>query len=189
MQSAYEEQLAAARLQLDQAATRQTLDQDGVKGEIEKLVLRTTMLEMRAAAVDQLAERGSHENPREAASAEDTALPLAAPKKPEPEDWDLRLGDTASARRAARAETAAAKGTDADFSPEARLVSLALSLDRVEREQARPPCGRGAAGERRGEPVCSAFSTSPASPPIASSRGTARLKHVAGGRGTFHPRR
>jgi murein DD-endopeptidase MepM/ murein hydrolase activator NlpD len=131
MQSAYEDQLAAARLQLDQSATRQALDRDGVKGEIEKLVLRATTLELRAAAVDALAERVSHESAREIASAQIKLTP-DPPAKPEPEEWDLRLGDTAAA---ARAESASTKAADADLAPEAQLASLTLSFDRVEREQ------------------------------------------------------
>ena len=62
-------------------------------------------------------------------------MPLAGAAKPEPEDWDLRLGDAAPAPPAARAESAPAKGAEAGLSQEARLPSLALSLDRVEREQ------------------------------------------------------
>ncbi|MGA9600791.1 MAG: hypothetical protein WBS22_11175, partial [Methylocystis sp.] len=57
MQSSYEDQLAAARLRLDQALTRQMVDQDSIEGKIEKLILRETMLEMRAAALAELAER------------------------------------------------------------------------------------------------------------------------------------
>ncbi len=134
MQSAYEDQLAAARLQLDQAAAGQTLDQDDVKGQIEKLVLRATMLEMRAAAVAEIVERVPHESARDVASTEVKASP-GAPAKPETEEWDLRLGDAAPAPGATRAESAPTKAADADLAPEARLVPLALSLDRIEREQ------------------------------------------------------
>ena len=186
MQSAYEEQLAAARLQLDQAATRQTLDRDGVKGEIEKLVLRAAMLEMRAAAVDKLAERVSRESPREVASAEDTALPPAAPAKPEPEDWDLRLGDATPETRT-RAD-APAKAADADLPPEARLASLALSFDRVEREQTLRLAAVGAARDRRREPVeARVRHRRPFRRP--HSRARPRDQGGAGGRRTLHPRR
>ena len=134
MQYAYENQLAAARLQLDQAATRRILDQDDVKGQIEKLVLRATMLETRAAAVAELVERVSRESTRDVASAEIKAPTI--PPEPEPEEWDLRLGDAAPTRRVTRAESAPARAADAGLPAEARLVPLALSLDRVEREQA-----------------------------------------------------
>ena len=134
MQYAYEDQLATARLQLDQAATRRMLDQDGVKGQIEKLALRETMLETRAAAVAELVERVSRESTRDVASAEIKAPTI--PPKPEPEEWDLRLGDAAPARRVTRAESAPARAADDGLPAEARLVPLALSLDRVEREQA-----------------------------------------------------
>ena len=50
MQRAYEDQLAVVRLRLDQALTRQMLDQDSVEDRMQKLVLRETMLETRAAA-------------------------------------------------------------------------------------------------------------------------------------------
>jgi len=127
MQYAYEDQLATARLQLDQAATRRMLDQDGVKGQIEKLALRETMLETRAAAVAELVERVSRESTRDVASAEIKAPTI--PPKPEPEEWDLRLGDAAPARRATLAESAPASAAARRLK---RVFDMAgLSADRI----------------------------------------------------------
>ena len=153
MQSAYEDQLAAARLRLDQALTRQMLDQDSVEGKIEKLILRETMLEMRAAAVAELAERIAPEGVGMGSGAQVKAPHAAppalapAPQKPQPEDWDLRLGGVAEtrARGADRAallpaapdqpSVALASAADPGLPMEARLDSLAASLDETERDQ------------------------------------------------------
>jgi len=45
MQYAYEDRLAAARLRLDQVASRQFIDSDGVEGKVRSLVIRQAMLE------------------------------------------------------------------------------------------------------------------------------------------------
>ena len=143
MQSDYEDRLAAARRQLDQAATRQTLDQDSVEGQIETLVLRETRLERRAAAVAALVERFSREGVREDLNAEGQPTPRA-PAKPQPEDFDLRLGGDAGseapaqgAKRADHAALSPANAADSGQPAAARLATLALALDKVEREQAR----------------------------------------------------
>jgi murein DD-endopeptidase MepM/ murein hydrolase activator NlpD len=57
MQYAYEDRIAALRLRLDQLASRQFIDQDGVEGKVQRLVLRQAQLETRAAVVAQLFER------------------------------------------------------------------------------------------------------------------------------------
>ena len=152
MQRAYEDQLAAARLRLDQALTRQMLDQDSVEDRMQKLVLRETMLETRAAAVAELAERLAREGTREGLGAQVKASPSAppAPAKPQPEEWDLRLGeeaaggaqgakgaDHATLLPAARSQpsVALAYAADPGLPIEARLDSLAASLDETERDQ------------------------------------------------------
>ena len=56
MQYAYEDRLAAARLRLDQVASRQFIDSDGVEGKVRSLVIRQAMLETRAAVVARLLE-------------------------------------------------------------------------------------------------------------------------------------
>ena len=66
MQYAYEDRIAALRLRLDQVASRQVIDQDGVEGKVQSLVLRQAQLETRAAVVAQLVERtirGAGANP------------------------------------------------------------------------------------------------------------------------------
>jgi len=110
MQYAYEDRLAAARLRLDQVTSKQFVDQDGVEGKVQSLVMRQAMLETRAAVVAQLVERtvrgaesapgGLDATPTGALSRalaskptpalDETALPYAA--KPQPEGMDLRLG-------------------------------------------------------------------------------------------------
>jgi hypothetical protein len=57
MQYAYEDRVAALRLRLDQAVSRQFIDQDGVEGKVQNLVMRQAQLETRAAVVAQLVEK------------------------------------------------------------------------------------------------------------------------------------
>jgi murein DD-endopeptidase MepM/ murein hydrolase activator NlpD len=145
MQRAYEDQLAAARLRLDQALTRQMLDQDSVENRMQKLVLRETMLETRAAAVAELAKRLAREGPGAQVKASPSAP--AAPAKPQPEEWDLRLGDEAAGDAkgadnatllpATRSQPSVALAYVADpgLPMEARLDSLAALLDETERDQ------------------------------------------------------
>ncbi len=54
---AYEDRLAELRLRLDQAASRQVLDQEGVEGKLRNLVIRQAQLETRAAVVAELVEK------------------------------------------------------------------------------------------------------------------------------------
>jgi murein DD-endopeptidase MepM/ murein hydrolase activator NlpD len=193
MQYAYEDKIAALRLRLDQMASRQFVDQDGVEGKVQSLVMRQAKLETRAAVVAQLVERTVSRGdlglapavaparapaetrpasasvaipspPQGAAlasppkaqqgAAEDVATPAVA--KPEPEGMDLRLLrdsdnpaalpaptrkdggelvpiDTSFAPRGASLASAA----DPDLPMPTRLESLAISLDRIENEQAR----------------------------------------------------
>lgn len=56
MRYAYEDRLAALRLRLDQATSRQFADQDDVESKVQALVLRQAKLETRAAVVAQLVE-------------------------------------------------------------------------------------------------------------------------------------
>jgi murein DD-endopeptidase MepM/ murein hydrolase activator NlpD len=56
MRYAYEDRLAALRLKLDQATSRQFADQDDVEGKLRTLVLRQAKLETRAAVVARLVE-------------------------------------------------------------------------------------------------------------------------------------
>lgn len=115
-QYAYEDRIAALRLRLDQVASRQFIDQDGVEGRVQKLVLRQAQLETRAAVVAQLVERAvSREAPLLAGVSSRAAEPraagaplrpapaplarnepplvedLGAPSKPQPDDMGLRF--------------------------------------------------------------------------------------------------
>ncbi len=122
MQYAYEDRLAAARLRLDQVASRQFIDSDGVEGKVQSLVIRQAMLETRSAVVARLLEHtvqeaaaGSigvaHASPAPApkpATAMLTTQPKAPPQgaiddsplafdgKPRPEGLDLRPGHSPS---------------------------------------------------------------------------------------------
>lgn len=117
MQYAYEDRLAALRLRLDQATSRQFIDQDGVEGKVQTLVVRQAQLETRAAMIarlvegvattDMLAQKGADMRRPPVAAATpaltlpphvrayvspDAEVPAAfAPAKPEPEGLDLRL--------------------------------------------------------------------------------------------------
>lgn len=198
MQYAYEDRLAALRLRLDQVTSRQFIDQDGVEGKVQNLVLRQAQLETRAAVVAQLVERTVARDsglttiapaprgagvaakdlsgaagatlakgaaaavplPRAAQGALDDSV-MPAPGKPEPEGMDLRLGreaegkplplapptaaqkgadltplDMSMAPRDAAPASSLAHAADPDLPMPARLESLALSLDRIERDQA-----------------------------------------------------
>ena len=71
-QYAYEDRLAAMRLQLDRVTSRQLLDQDSFEGKVQHLIAREAQLETRTAIVAALGERIG-------VSAETTAsLPPAA---------------------------------------------------------------------------------------------------------------
>ncbi len=193
MQYAYEDRIAALRLRLDQLASRQFINQDGVEGKVQNLVLRQAKLETRAAVVAQLLERAisrdagvslvAPERPQASAlDALKAGLPFAkapvgaasglpkAPRggvenaplsysgKPEPEGLELRLGgeskplplappnpapkrdelvpiDTSMAPRTVAPSAPLAHAADPGAPMEARLESVASSLDRVEREQ------------------------------------------------------
>ncbi len=189
MQYAYEDRLAAARLRLDQVASRQFIDSDGVEGKVRSLVIRQAMLETRAAVVARLLEHtvedatgpiaatrmlsapapgpvaGISTQPRATQSAtqsatDDCASPLDG--KPRPEGFDLRPGHSPSpassygsrptksnpagkgedhaavAAPSSEAEpsSALANASDLGLPLPARLESLAMSLDHVERDQA-----------------------------------------------------
>jgi murein DD-endopeptidase MepM/ murein hydrolase activator NlpD len=179
MQYAYEDRLAALRLQLDQVTSRQFIDQDGVEGKVQSLVMRQARLETRAAVVAQLIEKTVVDEaapggpyPRQATGAplSPKTIPtlsarghLAAPQelthspspKPQPEGMYLRLGhdedfeaplppaprkdhaplNTSMLPRGQKTSPSLARAADPDLPMPARLNSLSVALDRVEREQ------------------------------------------------------
>jgi murein DD-endopeptidase MepM/ murein hydrolase activator NlpD len=170
----YEDRLAALRMRLDQATSRQFVDQDDVESKLRALVVRQAKLETRAAVVARIVEdvagpelmasaTSVREPKRKTAALPAPALaPMAAsraayaplvderpaafaaasPAKPEPEGMELRLriGDESShpsagltvAPRNAPAERAEA---DTGAPVRERLDRLAVSMDRVERDQ------------------------------------------------------
>jgi murein DD-endopeptidase MepM/ murein hydrolase activator NlpD len=182
MQYAYEDRIAALRLRLDQLASRQIIDQDGVEGKVQSLVLRQAQLETRAAVVARLvegalardagvtmiaptgrAEGRAAKGPAALAGTVDAGphavqapAKAAEPAKPEPEGLELRLGDEpkpvplppppATPKRErvtpvdvsfAAPDASMAEARDPGAPLPVRLERLALSLDRVEREQTR----------------------------------------------------
>ena len=80
MQYAYEDRLAAARLRLDQVASRQFIDSDGVEGKVRSLVIRQAMLETRAAVVARLLEH----TVQDATGSIAATRMLSAPAPPDP---------------------------------------------------------------------------------------------------------
>ncbi|MBI1868578.1 MAG: M23 family metallopeptidase [Methylocystis sp.] len=184
MQYAYEDRIAALRLRLDQMASRQFIDQDGVEGKVQNLVIRQAQLETRAAMVAKLVEGAgvaeqaslvpqspdakrsglrpvpptlSQAAKSAAATTDADAPPYAA--KPQPEGMDLRLGhddagggaddpppgqkgahdqtpiDTSALPQSIQPPSSLAQAADPDLPMPARLESLAISLDRIERQQ------------------------------------------------------
>ena len=71
-QYAYEDRLAAMRLQLDRVTSKQLLDQDSFEGKVQHLIAREAQLETRTAIVAALGDRIG-------LSAETTASIPAAP--------------------------------------------------------------------------------------------------------------
>ncbi len=187
MQYAYEDRIAGLRLRLDQLASRHVIDQDGVEGRVQRLVMRQAQLETRAAVVAQLVERtfargvdlafgaaSTRHTPQaakapapqgQALGALDKAArgavvdaPLGGAGKPEPEGLDLRLGDETAKPLPLLPPNSAPRQqeltpVDTSFVPRtapslvhaadpgaplpARLETLALSLDHIEKEQSR----------------------------------------------------
>ncbi|CAJ0886976.1 hypothetical protein AMST5_03756 [freshwater sediment metagenome] len=157
MQYAYEDRIAALRLRLDQVASRQVIDQDGVEGKVQSLVLRQAQLETRAAVVAQLVERtirGPGANPvspartesvaqatksptttiaREAAPARPAVEAIPESAKPEPQGMELRRGDADKPTPEGPAEAAprqreGAALLDAPILPRAATIAQASTL-------------------------------------------------------------
>ncbi len=152
---AYDDQLAALRLRLDQAASRQFVDQEGVEGKLRSLVIRQAQLETRAVAVAELIEKTVAEGVSEIArrppraeaqaakpvqsakSAEPPpqmrlrAMEDAPPAKPQPENGDdapaPRPG-LAKARTAQATWPAAASALQAAVDPELPLPTRLAGL-------------------------------------------------------------
>ncbi|MFV0281582.1 MAG: M23 family metallopeptidase [Rhodoblastus sp.] len=84
-QYAYEDRLAAMRLQLDRVTSRQLLDQDSFEGKVQHLIAREAQLETRTAIVAALGERIGASNETTAtiapASAKAPARSAAAAQK------------------------------------------------------------------------------------------------------------
>ena len=128
MQYAYEDRIAALRLRLDQLASRQFIDQDGVEGKVQSLVLRQAHLETRAAVVAQLVERTISRAPAS------PWLPRSAP---------MRLARQELGRRSPR--RAGCGAAAAPNAPRARSSGVLSYAGKPER---RDYCGSAANGSR-----------------------------------------
>lgn len=164
-QYAYEDRLAALRLQLDQVAARQMLDQDSFDGKLRDIASRQARIETRAALIASLGEvAGLPANPAEAGasaiaralknapSATETlkarTMPLEAyapiarepSSRPRPEDAGLRpSADDGTFGPRADASLSDQAGSQSaasvDAPPGLRIRTLNASLDRVEQVQ------------------------------------------------------
>ena len=74
MKAAYEDRLAEARAQLDEAASRQLLERNSFKGKVNEVMSRQARLEQRGAIVVALAETEAR-NPSSVARRQMAALP------------------------------------------------------------------------------------------------------------------
>lgn len=168
MQYAYEDRIAALRLRLDQVASRQVIDQDGVEGKVQSLVLRQAQLETRAAAVAQLVERtvrssgvtavassrpaGPIEAPRPPATAlarETTPAPSVPettlqPAKPEPQGLELRRGDGDREPASDTSAAGAARRRGGSASLDAPALSRAARLAEAATLLQAPPLAQAA---------------------------------------------
>ena len=144
---AYEDRLAALRLRLDQATSRQFADQDDVESKLRALVVRQATLETRAAVVARLVEGVAGEDKTAAAAGPArVAAPPAPPAspgapaasgKPEPGGMELRLhpDDARAAPPKKQVEAALPAPPEAGAPLKERIDRLAASMDRIEREQ------------------------------------------------------
>jgi len=162
MRYAYEDRLAALRLRLDQATSRQFLDQGDVESKVRTLAARQAKLETRAALVARLVEGVADPNavapapvsaqrhpPAATAGSpagasayapapDERPAPFAGFDKPQPEGLELRLrgDDDAPSRPAERlGASAALSAPPGDSRRVAASASLPLQL-RLDRLQA-----------------------------------------------------
>ncbi|MDE2363103.1 MAG: M23 family metallopeptidase [Hyphomicrobiales bacterium] len=161
-QYAYEDRIAALRVQLDRVTSRQLLDQDSFEGKVQRLVSREAQLETRTAIVAALGEKigTPPETTAAIAPAQKTARPTAAntpsrptafapiedpmdsggpfeSNKPRPDGFELRTRDADGPRAnlEAPARAAIVAAADADIPTQARIDMLNAALDRIERRQ------------------------------------------------------
>ncbi len=159
-QYAYEDRLAAMRVQLDRVTSRQLLDQDSFEGKVQRLIAREAQLENRTAIVAALGERlgapaepaaalasarKAPVRPGEAARATSFA-PIEEPmdsggpfqsNKPRPDAFELRTNSADGPRASVEppAQGPLVHAADADIPTAARIELLSASLDRIERRQ------------------------------------------------------
>ena len=164
-QYAYEDRIAAMRVQLDRVTSRQLLDQDSFEGKVQHLIAREAQLETRTAIVAALGDRIGL--PAADATAAISAVARPAPRgatatggpapaafapvpqpldaapadngKPRPDGFELRPTGAPGLMRSGgleqNAQRVLASAGDSDIPTPARLEMLASSLDRIERKQ------------------------------------------------------
>lgn len=187
-QYAYEDRLAAMRIQLDRVTSRQLLDQDSFEGKMQRLIAREAQLENRTAIVAALGEKlgGPVDAQAAIASATKGARPAPTPRansfapieeptdtggpfqtnRPRPDGFELRTGGADGPRAVLEppATRALADAADTDVSTAARIELLSASLDRIERRQVAALASLAAPAARKAEQLKSAIAETGLSP-------------------------
>ncbi|MDE2577822.1 MAG: peptidoglycan DD-metalloendopeptidase family protein [Hyphomicrobiales bacterium] len=153
-QYAYEDRLAAMRAQIDRVTSRQLLNQDSFDGKVQSLIARQAQLETRTALIATLSAKigpsedvtGSIAAPpagRKGAQAlPPRAEPMrfapdAAPAKPEPDGFELRMQNGAPQAEIEGDETSG------------KIAAVGVALDRIEGRQLRLMAGLAAPAQRK----------------------------------------
>ena len=189
-QYAYEDRLAAMRIQLDRVTSRQLLDQDSFEGKMQRLIAREAQLENRTAIVAALGEKlggpldaapaiaatAKGQRPATNAAARPTSFaPIGEPadtggpfqsNRPRPDGFELRTGGVDGPRAAlqAPASRALADAADSEISTPARMELLSASLDRIERRQVAALTALAAPAARKAEQLKAAIAETGLSP-------------------------
>ncbi len=177
MKAAYEDRLAEARAQLDDAASRQLLDRNSFYGKVKEVTSRQARLEQRASIVAALADTEARDQrvasrrrppsptPTDALSAIQALGPSTAPRAsvddearayaPLPEPRAVKphpideLGETLSALPLDAPFTTASVPAAADnLDPSARIALVDHALDRIEMSQTKALTAIDRAAER-----------------------------------------
>ncbi len=164
MKAAYEDRLAEARGELDEAASRQLLERNAFKGAANEIISRQARLEQRGAIVEALAEtevRNSSQSARRETAAPPDALsaiqalsppnsaganvgdtarayaPLPEPRPVKPHPIDESRDSLSALPSEAPFTTASVIGAEDNLDPSARLALVNRSLDRIEGAEAK----------------------------------------------------
>ena len=165
MQYAYEDRLAAARLRLDQVASRQFINSDGVEGKVRSLVIRQAMLETRAAVVARLLEHAVRDATGSIAATRILSAPaagLAAGISTQPRAKRRKARSTTACRRSTASPGPRVSICGPDIIPRSSAPGQAMNS----RPSNSNPAGKGedhaAVAEPNSEAASAAAETSPA---------------------------